>query len=93
VDKQRKTPLWETKKVRVARQERNKAKRQYLKLKSSANKQKRRKAAKLLSQVIKEAVLNFESRIARNQDDKAFLVLCTFQDQNKSFSWTITLQR
>jgi len=71
VNKQIRTPLWETKKIRVARRK-NKAKRQYLKLKSPANKEKRRKAAKLLSQVIKEAVLNFESRIARNQDTKPF---------------------
>lgn len=70
--KQRLAPLWETRKVQVARQQRNKAERRYLKMKSASNKQKRRNATKTLQQVTQEAIRDFEEKIANNQDTKPF---------------------
>ena len=64
--------LWETRKVRVARQQRNKAERHYLQSKTASNKKQRRYATKVLNQVTQEAIRDFEEKIADNRNTKPF---------------------
>ena len=70
--KRRAAPIWETKKVTIARKARNKAERVYLSNKTHANKGNRNKTSKQLKVSVNRAVETFERKLAANTDVKPF---------------------
>ena len=65
-------PLWETKAVRFAKRERREAEKKYRLFPTEASRVARNRAANRLKQTTRNAVIDFERRIAEDPDIKIF---------------------